>query len=468
MLGVTLNFNARIEEGAQVLSQTVHMLGDEYADLRRRLEVWLIEGAMGHPALQESAAQHASRLRNLPPHNDLGSRMLDVAIAFYDALVGQPAEIVVARARRGSTDHVLIQQNHIPLVLGLLVFVAADVDDAIPRLDAWVTAAHERGSLLVYAPATCFRGLAWLSRGALAEAEADIRDSMWAVDISSQNLGRPFVGAYLANVLMEQGRLDEAAAALDWAGMSDPLPSSGFWYWVLDSRARLLMLQGQVKEGLETMLACGRRFAAHGGQNPAFVAWRSGAALALFSLDRPEEARILAAEELTLARRWGAPRALGRALRVAGLVQGGEEGLALLHQAVEVLAPSPARLEHAKALVELGAALRRSGHRLQSRQYLRRGVELAQICGATPLVKHGFAELRASGARPRHITPSGPDALTPSERRVAELAAAGQSNRDIAQTLFITTNTVEVHLTRIYRKLGITGRAGLTRHFNKS
>jgi DNA-binding CsgD family transcriptional regulator len=227
------------------------------------------------------------------------------------------------------------------------------------------------------------------------------------------------------------------------------------------------MLQGHMEEGLETMLACGRRFAAQGGQNPAFVAWRSGAALALFSLDRPEEARELAAEELTLARRWGAPRALGRALRIAGLVQGGKEGLALLHQAVEVLASSPARLEHAKALVELGAALRRAGHRLQSRQYLRRGVELAQICGATPLVKHGFTELRASGARPRHITPSGPDALTPSERRVAELAAVGRSNRDIAQTLFITTNTVEAHLTRTYRKLGITGRTALTPHFNK-
>lgn len=181
---------------------------------------------------------------------------------------------------------VLIEQNNnVALVLGLLVFIAADVDNAISMLDVWVTAAHERGSLLAYGPATCFRGLAWLSRGALAEAEADIRDSMWTVEMSSQKIGRPFVGAYLANVLMEQGRLDEAAAALDWACISDPLPSTGYWYWYLDSRARLLMLQGQVKEGLEIMLACGRRFAAHGGQNPAFVAWRSGAALALFSLD---------------------------------------------------------------------------------------------------------------------------------------------------------------------------------------
>jgi hypothetical protein len=138
----------------------------------------------------------------------------------------------------------------------------------------------------------------------------------------------------------------------------------------------------------------------------AVVAWRSGAALALFSLDQPEEARALAAEDLALARRWGAPKALGRALWVSGLVQGDENGLLLLHEAVDVLASSPARLEYAKALIELGAALRRSGQRIQSRQYLRRGVELAQICGATPLAQRGWTELRATGARPRHVMPS--------------------------------------------------------------
>jgi DNA-binding CsgD family transcriptional regulator len=467
MLGITLHQCARDDEAAQILSQAIHILGDEYVDLRRRLEAWLIGVAVAHPALQESAAQHVSRLWDVSLESDLGSQMLDVAIAFYDALAGQPAEIAVARARRGLVEGLLIEQAHVAAVYGFMVFTAADADDAMSLLDAWVAAAHQHGSLLVYGPAKGFRGLAWLSRGALAEAEMDMRDSMWTAETASENIGRPIVGSYLADVLMEQGRLDEAAAVLDWACMSDLVPSTGYWFWYLDSRARLLMLQGQVKEGLETMLACGRRFTAHGGQNPAIVAWRSGAALALFSLGRPEEARALAAEELTLARRWGVPRALGRALRVAGLVQGGGEGLELLRQAVEVLASSPARLEHAKALVELGAALRRLGQRLESRQYLRRGTELAQICGATPLAKRGCTELRASGARPRHIAPSGLDALTPSERRVAELATAGHSNRDIAQALFITTNTVEVHLTRTYRKLGITGRASLAPHFNK-
>jgi DNA-binding CsgD family transcriptional regulator len=119
------------------------------------------------------------------------------------------------------------------------------------------------------------------------------------------------------------------------------------------------------------------------------------------------------------------------------------------------------RLEYAKALIDIGAALRRAGHHNESHQNLHRGVEIAHICGASPLVERGKNELRASGIRLPEIAPWGPDALSPSERRVAELAAAGYSDRDIAQALFITTNTVEIHLTAIYDKLGINGRANL-------
>jgi DNA-binding CsgD family transcriptional regulator len=132
-----------------------------------------------------------------------------------------------------------------------------------------------------------------------------------------------------------------------------------------------------------------------------------------------------------------------------------------LREAVDVLAPSPARLEHAKALVDLGAALRRTGERTASREHLRHGADLAQLCGATPLVDRARTELRASGARLRRINLTGVQALTPSEHRVAELAAGGRSNRDIAQALFVTPKTIEVHLTNAYRKLGVDGRAAL-------
>jgi DNA-binding CsgD family transcriptional regulator len=209
------------------------------------------------------------------------------------------------------------------------------------------------------------------------------------------------------------------------------------------------------------MLDTGRRFEAVGSRNPAFIAWRSPAALALLQLGEREEASRLTSEELELARTWGAPRALGAALRVAGLVEGGTRGLALLEDAVQVLGHSPAKLEHAKARMELGAALRRANRRADAREQLRHALELATICGAAALAARAEHELLATGARPRRIALSGVESLTPSERRVAEMAAEGPTNREIAQALFVTQRTVEVHLTSIYRKLAINSRSQL-------
>jgi tetratricopeptide (TPR) repeat protein len=213
-----------------------------------------------------------------------------------------------------------------------------------------------RGSIFALAPAKCFRGPSWFLRGALAEAEQDLRGALWAITTTSQRVGLPVVAAHLAGVLMEQGKLAEAEAVIDKAIKPEPPPQTGNWAWLVGSRARLLMLQERIPEALQMWSTCGQRFAAHGGQNPAVVAWHSGAGLALHRLGRCAEARKLA-EEIALARRWGAPTALGRALRIAGLVHGDPAGLALLREATTVLAGSPARLEYAKALIDIGSAL---------------------------------------------------------------------------------------------------------------
>jgi DNA-binding CsgD family transcriptional regulator len=189
-------------------------------------------------------------------------------------------------------------------------------------------------------------------------------------------------------------------------------------------------------------------------------AYRSGLALALRGAER-ERARGLAQEELALARRWGAPRAVGISLRTLGLVEARDAGLTLLTESVRVLEHSGAQLEHARSLIELGAATRRAGSRSAAREPLHAGMELAHRCGAHPLVERARHELVASGARPRRIMRSGVDALTPSELRVASLAADGLSNREIAQALFVTLRTVEVHLTHAYQKLDISSRGQL-------
>jgi len=164
-------------------------------------------------------------------------------------------------------------------------------------------------------------------------------------------------------------------------------------------------------------------------------------------------ARALMDESLAVARAWGAERAVGAALHVAGLLDG---DIDRLREAAELLAASPARLWEARALVDLGAALRRANQRRASRDPLRAGLALAERCGAAPLAERARRELAASGGR----VPARPDAteLTASEQRVAELAASGLSNPQIPQRLFVTIKTVEMHLSNAYRKLGVRSR----------
>ena len=143
---------------------------------------------------------------------------------------------------------------------------------------------------------------------------------------------------------MEQGKLDEAEAVLTGARSQ-----SGSVVFLRDSRARLNILRGNITGGLDELFEVARLFEVVGGRNPAVIAWRSHAALALLRLGEHDQARRLASEELALAHAWGAPRAHCAALRVIGLIEGGPKGLASLEQAVDVVADSPARLEHAKS-----------------------------------------------------------------------------------------------------------------------
>lgn len=170
---------------------------------------------------------------------------------------------------------------------------------------------------------------------------------------------------------------------------------------------------------------------------------------------------MLAGEELALARAVENPRAEGTALRALGMLQGGDEGIATLRESVAILRDSPMRLELARSLAELGGALRRGNNRSDAREILREAADLAQRCGAERLEERIHAELRIAGARPRRQALSGAASLTPGEQRVAVAAATGATNREIAQDLFVSLRTVEMHLTNAYRKLGIGSRGEL-------
>jgi DNA-binding CsgD family transcriptional regulator len=159
---------------------------------------------------------------------------------------------------------------------------------------------------------------------------------------------------------------------------------------------------------------------------------------------------------------WDTPGYVGQALTTSGLILGGDEGLARLRDAVTQLERSPARLELARSLVELGAALRRRGERVAAREPLRRALDIASAGGLVAIAERAREELRVTGAKLRRPSASGLDSLTPSERRIVDLAAEGASNPEIAQALFVTVKTVEMHLGNAYRKLDISSRRQLS------
>ncbi|SDG47325.1 AAA ATPase domain-containing protein [Lentzea fradiae] len=267
--------------------------------------------------------------------------------------------------------------------------------------------------------------------------------------------------ALLADILLEEGRLDEAEALVAESSTDE---ARRVWQYaaLLTVRGRLLTARGEDREALEAFLAAGRHCAAWPYRNPAPLAWRSGAALACAAIGDSERARDLASEEVELARAWGAPRALGMALRAEGRVTAGAAGRTVLEEAVRVLRGSPARLELARALVDLGVVVRRQGDTAGARACLRDAVDLAQKCGSTAMAARAYSELVATSAGPRRMRQTGPTALTPAEHQVAELAARGRSDEEIASVLLMPADAVAALLPGIYRKLGVGGRSQLS------
>ena len=333
-----------------------------------------------------------------------------------------------------------------------------DFEPAEAAIEAALADTARRGDYLTGALALYTRAWPRFWSGRIAEALADAQAAVsawrgtWAMYL-------PGAMYWLARAHVERDELDEAEAALDlpdaevrWAG------TTMYAAWRA-ARGRVALARGRAEEALAEQLASGLllRDTLH-LRNPAIGEWRSEAALAAARLGDDAQARELVGEELELAREFGAPRPIGVALRAAGLVAGGAEGAERLREAVAVLETSPAKLELARALVDLGAVLRRGGSRADAREPLRRGLELAERFGALRLERQAREELAATGAHLGHRSFTGRDALTPSEARVADMAAAGMSNREIAQSLFVTVNAVKWHLRNVYRKLDIATR----------
>jgi DNA-binding CsgD family transcriptional regulator len=456
VLGRALIFMGAPEEAGAMARRAARELPHELSDLRMALEAlefMTIYFGAGDPGTMSRLQAH----RDLPTGGP-GSRMLAAMAAWEavctDGTASQCAELALAALADGeltAADSVLIQ------FAAIVTLVVTDRPEIVEIWKEVVAEAHRRGSLLSASSTHLWLGFSQLRRGDLAAAEESLRASdeefrIWGHASYAMSHSR----SHLATVLYERGRLDEAFQLLGELGTVDPGSNASGWW--LTTRGTLLTGAGRAEEAARVADELARHCAVM--PDPARLWWRSLKAEALDRLDRREEAVELATEELSVTRAFGAPSHLGRTLRVLGTLQH-DRGLDTLREAVDVLEGSTARLEQAKALAALGSALRRARRPTEAREPLRRALELAGVCGAEGLAEQIRSELGAAGARPRRDALSGVESLTPQERRVADLAAAARTNRDIAQELYVTPKTVEVHLSNAYRKLGISSRREL-------
>jgi DNA-binding CsgD family transcriptional regulator len=435
------------------LSQSAGMPPEAVA----RLEAELIPLARLTAATVEEARERLHRPTIEPPPLELWR----VHTALGDTFAGRPARDVLALLRPVLTAGALAAEpDSMLLDETVLVLLCNDeLDTARALCDEIAATARPRGWLTTLVHASFLGSMVALRSGAAREAEADARfafDSMIAANVPPAAL---MWGLFpLADAHVERDASDAAEDALTAAGLAEPLPGELGAPLTLEARARLRCAQGRYASARDDLLEAARRWEALGIRHPGIAAWRADAATALAAVGETTESERLAREHLALAERVGTPGALGAALRAVAVTAPRAQAITLLERAVEILAPSPMRLEHTRALCDLGAALRRAGHRREARDPLRHALDLAERDGLACLARRAREELTAAGARPRRAALSGPGALTAAEHRVAALAASGHTNREIAQQLFVTQRTVETHLSHAFQKLDIHSR----------
>jgi DNA-binding CsgD family transcriptional regulator len=469
-LGRAFDAQARHEEAARAYDSALSGLPAPSTDpdeleLRDQLEASFISTASIVPDLQPMALERSTRIieHTVKGPRTHGQRLLLAQAALHATTAGESAHNAVELAERAWDGGRMLAEGN-PHWLGWRLVAAAfllngELENALVVADAALADARRRSLPLAFATASYIRGLPVLWQGRVTDAMADLELARDARRYGWHQFARS-AAAHYALCLIERGDLDQAETVLDEDGpLSEPQDLEDVLR--LYSLAELRLAQGRPREALGAALTVGE-IGERTVRSLGYCPWRSTAAQAALALGDRDRALELVSDDLGRAERTDVLHLRIRARRVLGMCEGGKSGLRRLRTAVRMGSDAPPRLETIRALIDLGAALRRENQRAEARRWLEQGADLAAHGGAVALNERARVELAAAGARPRReALLSGPASLTPSERRIAALAATGQSNREIAQALFVTPKTVEYHLRNAYRKLDIQTRQEL-------
>lgn len=403
-------------------------------------------------------AKERPRTSSEPGDHNPGNRRLRLAHAALSALSGRPVSEDPGLTTVGAPGTSL---DDLSLIASAVVAnLVDDTTTALGALDS-LLANPLRGELdPIRIQALTVRALVLSATGDLPAAE---RDSRQAVELERRRADSPAVmsAVVFAYVLAQRGNIATAATLLSEIGRADVRRLSYIQPLHRWATAAVRRAHGDLRGALVALRASGRAQGPQSAESPLVLPWWLETADLLMELGRPAEARQVAAQAGAHVLRSDTPRSAGLTLLARGLATSGRAGHRLLDDACARLAESPARLLRARAEYALGASLLDAGDPLAARPRLRTALDLMLGCGAGNAATGIRVRLAEAGGRPRQLSGRPNDALTARERRVAALAMAGHSNREIAETLYITRRTVELHLTHAYQKLGVSGREDL-------
>jgi DNA-binding CsgD family transcriptional regulator len=459
-----LSIAGQWEGTVQVVDATLERFGETELPGLLDLEAYRAAYRAYDPARVDEYDRDLPRLRALVEgRSDEESRQLRWVLAAIGGIRDASSDTVIGLVGpprqdwtigRGGRESSFVAQA----MFALLLVDAAEHGEQIAA--ALTDDGRRRGSLLAMISGVGYAAALDARRGRLSSSEAQVHVVMELIrDNELSLMALTTVLNFSLDTILERRGLDEVADLVEGLELPAPFGETQSGAMLAEVRAAIRVMRGDRSGAVEDLRQAGKIYRPLRA-GPRHTQWRSRLALAL-----PEEARAealeLAAEEHELARKVESARAEGVALRALGVLAGGEAGIERLRESVSILRDGYSPLELARSLAELGAALRRANRRGEARERLREAADLGQRCGAEALEDRTREELRVAGAKPRRRALSGSDSLTPGERRVAAAAAAGATNREIAQDLFVSLRTVEMHLTNTYRKLDISSRADL-------
>ena len=395
-----------------------------------------------------------------------GRVMMAAAHVLHGAVDQGRQRLELAELLRPDVDPV--SEQHALTVLAGLYWWLEDFDAARQLITSTIELLRQRGASAALAFALTIRSDVGFRTGHWSSAYADALEALqWAEELQQLSM----IGYSLLSMARIEGARGQRGLCEDHAELSLRRAGTSGTDSLLVYQAAVhglsAVTHGELESAVEHLESAWQLANSHGLGHPGVVPFLADLVEAHIRCGHTQRGKELLDWLEESGGRTGLLYATAAAHRGRGLLAPSiDEALCEFAAARTAHTRCAMPFELARTLLCQGEILRRARHLLEARSVLREAHRIFNGLGARPWAARAAAELAAAGDRGRaqaHVTVAGLDALTPQELQIARTVASGKNNGEVSAALFVSRKTVEAHLTRIYRKLGIHSRVELAR-----